>query len=309
MRKDKGYRTGLRDLKTTFEIKGQNLDGLIRVAKNKGLDLYDIKKLQNKRLLVTVNFVDGKKFFAIAKELCYNIKKVKDKGKAYPLFMLIKSFGLIVGAVVFLLCQIYVDDIVLDVSYSGSGSIYKNSVQEYLLDAGVHKYSRFSKTDLERLEDGILSSHKNLSFASCKKAGNRLAVHLEIANEHLQTIDGDKFELVSTEDGIVESIKVYRGTALVKVGDAVKKGDKLVDGVSALKDQVVKINVLAVVSLSVERQFCFVGSDNMEKSAIMLSEQSLFGEEIIDTSVEKMPNGQEFIYKVTVKIRRVMSAL
>ncbi|MBQ3116603.1 MAG: sporulation protein YqfD [Clostridia bacterium] len=307
MRKHKGNRESLTGLKTTFEVQGSNLESLLKIAKNKGIALFDVKKLQNKRMLVTVNFKESKNFFAIAKELCYNIKKIRDKGKTYPLYRLIKSFGLIVGAVLFFIAQTLSSDVVLSVSYLGDGSIYKNSVQEYLSRNGVHKYSRFSKTDLAMLEDGILASHKNLSFASCKKEGNRLVVELVLAKDDTNGFQGDKYELICTEDGVVESIKVYRGTALVKVGDAVKKGDKLVDGVTSLKDQTVKINVLAVLSLSVERQFTFEGGDGMEEMAKMLAEQSLYGEEIIDVVTDKEQSGERFIYKVTVKIRRIIS--
>ena len=57
--------------------------------------------------------------------------------------------------------------------------------------------------------------------------------------------------------GTIEKINVYRGTALVKKGDYVKKGDLLVDGYMTIKEQVVKINVLASLSIIAEEQFVY----------------------------------------------------
>lgn len=306
MWKNKSNRKGL-GLFSVYEVRGLNLDGLIKSAKNRGIDLYNVKKYKNKRMNVTVNFKDGENFFAIARELCYNIKKVRDKGRGYPLYLLFKSFGLILGAIFFCLTQCAFNDLVLDVCYSGSGIVLKTEVQEYLALQGIGKYSRFSKIDLPTLEDGILSDNKNLSFASCKKKGNRLLIELVLSDDSVKTLEGDKYQMLSTDDGIVESVKVYRGTALVKVGDTVKKGDLLVDGIATVKDQTVKINVLAVVTLKVEREFTFVGEKEAEAFAQMLSTEKLHGEEILSIQTERTDNGQEYFYKVTAKIRRVIS--
>ncbi len=307
MWKDKHNRKGLGFLYSVFLVEGLNLDVLIKQAKIKGIDLYNVKKDKNKRMLVTVNFADGQNFFAIAKELCYNIKKVKDKGKGYPLYFLFKSFGLIIGALIFIAVQYISADMVYEITYQGSGVLYQKQVEGYLTERGITKFSRFSKIDLPLLEDAILADNKNLSFASCKKSGNRLIVELVVADSGGQVLDGDKYQMLSTANGVVESIKVYRGTAMVKVGDTVKEGDLLVDGVATVKEQTVKVNVLAVVSVIVDKEFTFVGAGGGQEMAKMLATERLSGEEIVDIETKTELVGNDYFYKVTVKIRRVIS--
>ena len=154
-------------LHSTFEICGLNLDRFINTVKNRGIALYRIKKYSLKRMRVTVNLTDVSKFFAIAEELCYNIKKIKDGGVLYPLYSLFSSLGIIIGSILFALSAIIVNDFIFSIDYSGSGKIYQREVQEYLLSQGVQTYSRFSRLDLGKLEDGILASNEHLSFASC----------------------------------------------------------------------------------------------------------------------------------------------
>ena len=73
MRKNKIDRKKL-NLFIVYEISGYNLDNLVNILKNRGVALADIKKRDAKTLTVAVNYADNEKFFAITRDLCYNIK-------------------------------------------------------------------------------------------------------------------------------------------------------------------------------------------------------------------------------------------
>jgi hypothetical protein len=100
----------------------------------------------------------------------------------------------------------------------------------------------------------------------------------------------------------VEALKVYRGTAMVKIGDEVKVGDLLVDGVVLLKEQTVKTNVLASVIVLVNDEYEYrSGKDGEEERALVLAEESVKDKEIIFSTVEKSQSGKEYIYKVQLR--------
>jgi hypothetical protein len=62
-------------------------------------------------------------------------------------------------------------------------------------------------------------------------------------------LTGKKTCLKSTVSGVIESIKVYRGTALLTVGDKVNIGDTIVDGYVYRNDKVCPINVVAKATI------------------------------------------------------------
>ncbi len=307
MRKNTDARTRIKGLYATYEIKGVNLDRLINHAKKRGIVLYDVKKTSPKRLLVTVNFNQSQNFFAIAKKMCYNIKKVRYKGWGYPFFFLIKSVGLLVGLALFFSLSILFDDLIIGINFSGSGAIYKRQVAEYLRANGVYEYARFSKIDLKTLEDKTLAENGHLSFVSLKKSGNTLLVELALSTEDVKRLNGNIEELRSDVIGEVESIKVYRGEAKVSPGDAVGVGDLLVDGKIIVGEQEIKTNVLCSVSLivGVERHY-FFGEDNFEQKAVALLEGELSGKEIISSEVIKKEQKDGYLYVVNIKYRRVL---
>lgn len=295
-------------IKSVFEVRGLNLDRFINTVKKRGIALYDIKKYSNKRLVLAVNFKDCQKFFAIGKELCYNIKKLREKGKGYPLLALYRSLGVLIGAIIIAVSAYTFNDFIFGFTFTGSGSVYHREVKDYLKSQGVTEFSRFSAFSLERLEDGILADNPHLSFASCVKVGNRLVVDLALSQDKVGTLDGKVYEFYSDVDGVVENIKVYRGTAVVEKGQAVKKGELLVNGVAIIKDKEVKINVLACVTILSEFKYEYrSNNDGEEERAVTFAEQALCREPLDEKVIKSQENG-EYIYTVTLTYRHVIYA-
>jgi hypothetical protein len=123
-------------------------------------------------------------------------------------------------------------------------------------------------------------------------------------------LNGNEYSLVSDTVGVVESVKVYRGTALVKAGDTVGVGDILVDGVVTVKDQTLKTNVLATVSIIVEVFGEYRSKeDNQEEKAVLFALFDCGEVEVLSSAVQKSEKNGEYLYKTTVKYRRVLSAM
>lgn len=292
---------------TTYQIKGLNLDRFINSVQRRGITLYNVKKEGQNKLVLSVNFKDSKKFFAITKELCYNIEKIGDKGKALPLLSLIRNFGFIIGGGFFILLSIFFNDLIFSFSFAGSGSVLKKEVEGYLLSKGISAYSRFSKIDIPALEDEILSSHPNLSFVSCTKQGTKFKIELVLAEDEKGRLSGKEKQLCANVSGVVESIKVYRGTAQVNVGDVVREGDLIVDGYNVIREEKVETNVIACVTIVAEKEFLYrTNLDNQEEKAILFATESLLDREILNYSVTKIKDNQTFIYKVKMAYRCVL---
>lgn len=309
MWKNSGDRKREQSIKVVYEINGLNLDRFINTVKRKGIALYDVKKYGVKRLVIAVNLSDSENFFAITKELCYNIKKVRYKGKGYPLYYLLKNLGLVIGLALFLAVAIFSNDIILETTFTGSGSVYSREVSEYLKSVGVEKYSRFSSVNLKSLGSNILKNTDKLSFASCKKKGNRLEIQLVLSSDSVNTLSGNVYELYADATGVIEKIKVYRGTAMVNVGDTVKKGDLLVGGFAVIKEQTVKINLLATVTV-LQEQTVYYRSEKtgQENIASALAEAEFTAGEIVSVKTTTEKDKNQYLYKTVIKYRRVYFA-
>ena len=185
--------------------------------------------------------------------------------------------------------------------------MYKREVLSYLNGLGVKEFERFSKFDFELIEDGVLADNKNLSFVSIEKHGNTLVIDSSLATDKVDRLDGNIYSLTSSVNGVIEKINVYRGTALVKKGDRIKKGDLLIDGYMLIKEQQIKINVLASLSIIAEEEFTHTSiKDGQEERAELMARAILVNKEIIGAKTTKQKENQTFIYKTTIKYRYIL---
>ncbi len=316
MRKDRKDRKNIKDgkffggVKVTYEITGLNQDRLLLELKKRDFTLYEVKKLSNRVMLISVNLRESENFFAITKNLCYNIKKKGLLGKGLPVYKLAKNFGLVLGALVFLALSIISNDYIFELSFSGSGSVCAKQVTEYLESRGVVKYARFSSLSLERLEDEILADTPSLTFVSARKNGNTLELYLTLKTSKVELISGNALEICATEDGVVEQIKIYRGTALVSVGERVSAGQALVEGFVTIKEQRVETGALAQITLLSERVFEYRLTGAGKKDvALALAGEEFPEKEIVDSVVtvrEVSGRAGEFIYTVSATYRTVI---
>ena len=309
MRKNTGRGKNFIGVKNTYLVEGLNLDRFLHSAKNKGITLYDIEKINNKRLLVSVSIKESENFFAIAKELCYNIKKVKEKGVFLPLLMLCRKIGIVIGGVIFCIASYTYNDFIYGFSFTGSGSVCEREIVAYLNDIGIKPFSRFSDINIQTLEDQILAKSPYLSFVGITKKGNALCFDLALANENTDTLLGNIYSLKSDVDGTVERIKVYRGTAVIKEGDNVKSGDLLVDGYMIIKEQKVDINIIATVSVITSKEFIYTDKEQgKEQKAIVLAKAMMVDQDVVSISCQCLKEQDTYNYKVTINYRYIIYA-
>ncbi len=306
MRKNKKSYERLR-LYSVYTVTGLNLDRFIDRVKNSGVTLYDVKKTGRKKLKVSVNYADGEKFFAISRDLCYNVKKDGEKGLLKFGLFLLKNVGVAVGAVIFTLFSFFADDFIYGVEYYGSGETYYRVAQTYLQANGAEKFSRFSSLDLAKLSDGLAAASDKFSFAECRKCGNLLRVDLVKAEEKGKTLSGDAERLISDVNGRIVSLSVYRGTALKAVGEEVLVGDILADGYATVRDKTVKVGVIAVAVIDARYEISYYSERSGEEDTFtVFAEQSAGDKHITGSEVKVVPSGNGFSYEVTVTYRRIL---
>ena len=303
---EKGLKEGLY---TSYIVYGFNQDRLLNALIKNQIDFYNVKKYSGKKMRICISKKQSQKFFAIGNKMCYNIKNRGLSGKFYPIYSFLLRFGAVLGVVFFITFTAIFNNLIFSVDYYGSGYKYKSQVESYISSLGIKRFSSFSSFSLNELEDQILASNKNLSFASCEKVGNRLKIYLVEAEEDKGVLTGKVKTMYSTCAGEVESIKVYRGTAVVSVGDYVEKGAPLVEGYATVKEQTIEVNVLATITLKVKKEFTYIfNSEGEENNALLLAINEMPSENIIETLVTCEKNGDSYLYKVTLTIRRVLTA-
>lgn len=306
MRKNNGVAKKL-GIYAHYEVKGLNQDYLISLLGRKGIGLYNVKKISNKKMRFSVKVNQVEKFFAIIDNLCYNIKRIRLHGKTMPFYLALRNFGVVLGTIIFFVFSAVCNGYLYEVEFIGNGKILEREVTSFLEENGVKKYSKFSDIDLSEISDKILASNPNLTFASCEKHGNKLVVELVLSENASKSTIGAETQIVSDVKGVIEDIKVYRGTPVKNVGDTVDVGELIVDGTATVKEEIIKVNPIAYVSVLTESKLEYFSKEERAEeifSATAESENS--DKDVVSTSVEKESCDGGYRYIVTIKYRHVI---
>lgn len=296
MRKNSVAEKGLK-VYETFRVRGANQEVLLNALARRGVEVERAEKKDAKTLFITVKFSEKQKFFAITKDLCYtDTVKVSASGKDKPLLYLLKNFGLIIGAAVFMLSSVFFGDFLLSEEFTGSGKILKREITEILQSCGVKEFSRFSSFDLKETEKKILTGSPRLSFVSCKRRGNRLIIDSVLSVKEKETLTGQVKQLVAEEDGVIEKLKVYRGEAKLNDGDAVKKGDLIADGTATIGEKRVFVGVVARAVIKTKKTFAYYSESSGEEDICLMLAKARLGEDCAEANVTVTEEENGFVY-------------
>ncbi len=257
-------------LRITYLVQGKNIRCLPSFLHFRNVSVLEFKIKSDSECELTIDFKDRYIFFAICKNMCYNKKVTRYKGMLSPFARFFVKAGVCLGVISFTMLSWVLNGIVLDIKVEGSAKCFERETLSLVSVCGIKKYSSFKNVDYVALESAILSNNEKISFVSVYKRGNSLVINAELSNspnEPLAKHDGD---LVSSVDGVIEEISVLRGTALVTLGQEVKKGDILVGAYLTDKDgEVYKSFTVARVKILETLTFEYQCA-NLSESAIEL---------------------------------------
>ena len=248
-----------------------------------GIEVCSFRILAKNSAVFTVNGKDTKKAFAILRNSCYNIKKVRPKGAAKAASVLKRFIGLAAGILLFFVSVLFFEARILEIRVVGSGAYYKNEILRILSDNGVKKMSTLP-SDCSPITASIIAL-PFVSFCTVGKEGGIVTVTVEVTSDDKTLVCEP---LLSPVSGIVEEIVVVRGTPLVQAGDSVRMGDVLVKNETAFGEEGQTRQVIVIARVSVTYSFSkeYTGS---EESALLAA--SLEFENIREIHTKKTGEG------------------
>lgn len=287
---------------------GDGAERIAVAAMERKIFAKNVKYVKNGCFL-TIDAVDEQKFFAISRNMCYNVERIGYTGRFAFFKKLLKSAGAVFGAVAFITFVCLCDAVVGEIVYKGDAAAFRRQIVSVLKLNGVEK-GKICKADCSSLGEKIAISTDGISYATVTKSGRRIIVDVKSDEEKLDPIDVSKDEILSPADGKILRLNVLSGIAVVKIGDEVKKGQPIISGQYVHDDKTIKTYALgeAVIETKFVYEYESAGKGKQyENRAVALGKAKLGETEIISTAVELDESGEKIIYRaiftvaVTVK--------
>lgn len=140
-----------------------------------------------------------------------------------------KRPGALLGAALALAAAFWLSQLVWRVEINGAGP-YRADIAAYLQEAGYVPGARRDALDTSALERNLTLRYPEVAWFHAYVSNVTLVVDVTRGVPMPELPSAQPGDVVALRDGIVDSVRVYAGTAAVQAGDAVRAGQVLIRG-------------------------------------------------------------------------------
>ena len=243
------------NLKERLEIEGVMPERALLRLRRAGIDVFNVKKTEKNKILLSVKKKDSEKVFAIYPNVCYNrngyspyiVKSLGFVGVGKWFAFAKKRVGVLLGLLLFGATTLFADRLVFGVEFVGS-DVYAREAYSALEESGIKLFAPY-RTGREDWICAKLLALDDVEFCSVKKSGNRVRVEMRLASVSENKTQSGAMQAEHT--GKIVAMTVLRGTALKQIGEDIRAGETLVgDWFSTEAGEQVRVELIARVRIA-----------------------------------------------------------
>jgi len=213
------------------EIEGYYIERFINICRNKKILIWNLKREKGVKLFFNIGIADFKKLSDIAKKTKCKIKIQEKKGLPFILHRYKKRKIFAISLILISILIYSSSQYVWNIDVVVEDNLALENIEQDLTDLGIKKGIRKSQINTAEAINELRLKRNDISWLGMDIKGTNVIVKVVKADEKPDIIDDkDYCNIVSKKDGIITKVVAQNGTATVKVGDTVRKGDVLIAG-------------------------------------------------------------------------------
>lgn len=162
----------------------------------------------------------------------------KRRGLPFLFNRAVRDWTFTLGLVLFFAVLRVLSMFVWQINYYGQQEYTKETLGREVMSMGVYTGMLRSNLNCDSIERSLRERYENMSWVSAEEKGCVLNIKIKegTAEKKKEEADTQPCHLVAPCKGVVRSIVTREGTAQVKRGMKVKKGDILISGIVEIRD-------------------------------------------------------------------------
>lgn len=212
-----------------FRAEGVFCEKLLTEAMKNGLGISFPRK-SGYTMRGTVQAAEYRSLCKIARRLGLKMRIEKKHGIYFTLKRHRDKIGFAAGAIFAAAVVLFLNLFVWEINISGNKAVLSEEIMATLANSGLKTGTLRTAHDARKIEWNIMNDNKEIAWATVNIQGCCVNVVVsETRREAEMKYDDDKpVNIIAAKYGVIRKMDVFDGQGVVKVGDAVMKGDLLV---------------------------------------------------------------------------------
>ena len=174
---------------------------------------------------------DFKKIRKFRKNTKCSVHITKKHGLPFFLYKHKKRKALVIGIIIFFAILSFLTQFIWIIEITGNENITYEEILKCANDGGLHTGMPAGRVNSAEIQSYMMTNMEKLSFVSVNRKGSTVTIDVREREDKRKHFDKDTpTNIVASKSGVIESILVQSGTAIVKKGDIVYEGQLLVSG-------------------------------------------------------------------------------
>ena len=219
-----------------FTLCGLNLERFLNLLHTQEIPLLYARRTGPRKLVCECRSADLGRILDLAEEKGWRTEDVRPLGLTAALERLKKRPGIPIGILLAAVASLVLSQYVWRVDINGAGS-YHAEMTSFLSESGYVPGIKRNSVDADALERELTYRYPQIAWFHVYVSGVRIVVDVTPGVAMPQLPQAEPGDVVASRAGIVQSVQVFSGTAKVKAGDVVRKGQVLIQGLERAADE------------------------------------------------------------------------
>lgn len=251
-----------------LQISGGYPERFFNLCRNHGIFLKNIKKMEDE-FQCYMDLHDFSLCSMLAEKSGVTLCVIQEYGLPFYWKRYHGRYALLFGIWVLLFFVIFASGHLWEIKIEKNSYYTDDQIFGFLKENGIETGIRKNRVNCDVLEQKLRDHFERISWTSAWIDGTVLRITVAENYSDLEAViaETDPADLIAESDGIVEKIIVRQGKALVKTGEAVKKGQVLISGAVPLHNDSEELTGYRLVHASGDVQLLTEVSYRREISA------------------------------------------
>jgi len=238
-------------------VKGDCAEQFINLCAKQKITVWRIRK-ELGILKMRMSVKDYKQIRALRKKsrLKFKITLIKKHGIRFHIYKYRKRKGILVGLILFFAFLIFMSNFIWTIEVKGNKEIQYEKIISTCRELGIYDGVYKGNIDTYNLPIKLILKLDGIAWCSFNIEGSKLTVEISEAKVS-EKEDLNAANLIAARDGVIEKLEITDGVKMVKIGQAVRKGDLIASGLidNGIRTYTVKAD--GQVIAKTERSFDF----------------------------------------------------